>query len=419
MAADDDALDPSRDPSRETVTAATRLARVVAGDDDALFLRTFQAVLNAAETAASEGAGPCDPGSPGVGACRPKGSGAQGRSGGRRRCRDPGRQRLFGSRLPGQRHARCSSDRRRIVGGIPARAFADCVAVGTANQWCCTGTLVAPNVVVTAGHCERGGCGSRIFVGTNVDRPREGRIVKVKDRAAHAGYKPPRDQDDIAVLVLEDDVTGVTPRPIASAAALAKARSVRVVGYGYTDTGGSTGYGLRRLVDVPLAGNAKKFGGDPRTEFVAGAPFLDKDSCNGDSGGPAYVYQRGRWLLAGATSRATSSAVRPCGDGGIYTTVDAYRDWITGFMGGPQAARPSGRGGRAARRRQEARHDRSVASRSNSRPPSSTSPAVSSIAPGAGRPALGPDRTAPPPRTPGSWADSILNRTRLSTSPVT
>ncbi len=100
-------------------------------------------------------------------------------------------------------------------------------------------------------------------------------------------------------------------------------------------------------MDVPLAGNAKKFGGDPRTEFVAGAPFLDKDSCNGDSGGPAYVYQRGRWLLAGATSRATRSAVRPCGDGGIYTTVDAYRDWIGGFMGAPDR-KPPARTGAAA-----------------------------------------------------------------------
>jgi len=234
------------------------------------------------------------------------------------------------------------ADRRRIVGGVPVKTFSDCVAVGTATQWCCTGTLVAPNVVVTAGHCERGGCGSRIFVGANVEKPRDGRIIKVKQKMSNPGYKPPRDQDDIAVLVLEDDVKGVHPRAIATAALLAKARSVRVVGYGYTDTGGSTGYGIRRLVDVPLAGNPKKFGADPRTEFVAGAPFLDKDSCNGDSGGPAYVYQRGRWLLAGATSRATSSAVRPCGDGGIYTTVDAYRDWIGGLMGAP-AAQPAQR----------------------------------------------------------------------------
>lgn len=341
MVPDDDALDPSRD----MVNAATRLARIVAGDDDARFVRAFQAVLNAAETAASDG-GP-DRATRRAAAPSPTGrrlAAARGGAGAGAAAGIPADS-VYSDPVFLANARAMLTDRRRIVGGVPARAFADCVAVGTTTEWCCTGTLVAPSVVVTAGHCERGGCGSRIFVGPDVDRPGKGRIVKVRDRAAHPGYRPPRDQDDIAVLVLEDPVDDVTPRAIATAVALGGARSVRVVGYGYTDTAGSTGYGLRRLVDVPLAGNVKQFGADPGTEFVAGAPFLDRDSCNGDSGGPAYVYQRGHWLLAGATSRATKSAVRPCGDGGIYTTVDAYRDWIGGFMGAVDhkpARRPRG-----------------------------------------------------------------------------
>jgi secreted trypsin-like serine protease len=73
---------------------------------------------------------------------------------------------------------------------------------------------------------------------------------------------------------------------------------------------------------------------DPATEFAAGAPFLDRDSCNGDSGGPAYVQVDGEWHLAGATSRATASSLRPCGDGGIYTRIDAYEEWIRSVPGG-------------------------------------------------------------------------------------
>jgi hypothetical protein len=329
---------------QETVNAASRLARSVAGDDDAAFMRTFQAVLNTAQTEMGEG-------------------GRQ--PAGRRRAAAPGRRAAAAppqdARAAGEiprdsvysdpvflANARALlSNRRRIVGGVPDTAFADCVAVGSPTQWCCTGTLIAPNVVVTAGHCDQGGCGNRIFVGTDVDDPRHGRIVKVRVRHTNPGYRPPRDQDDIAVLVLDREVTDVEPRAIATPAALRSARSVRVVGYGYTDTSGSTGYGIRRLVDVPLASADKRFGCDPKTEFVAGAPFLDKDSCNGDSGGPAYVYQRGAWLLAGATSRATASAIRPCGDGGIYTTVNAYRDWLAPFVGstGTTAKKPP-RGGR-------------------------------------------------------------------------
>ena len=333
------------DPMQETVNAASRLARSVAGDDDASFLRTFQAVLNTAQTAMAGG----DP----QPATRRRGA-ATGR---RAAAARPGAARTAGG-IPQDSvysdpvflaNARALlSNRRRIVGGVPATAFADCVAVGSAAQWCCTGTLIAPNVVVTAGHCDRGGCGDRIFVGTDVDDPNRGHIVKVRERHTHPGYRPPRDQDDVAVLVLDRSVDDVTPRAIATAAALRSARSVRVVGYGYTDTAGSTGYGLRRLVDVPLAAPDKRFGCDPRTEFVAGAPFLDKDSCNGDSGGPAYVYQRGAWLLAGATSRATASAIRPCGDGGIYTTIDAYREWLAPLLGttGASPTRKPRRGGR-------------------------------------------------------------------------
>ena len=72
---------------------------------------------------------------------------------------------------------------------------------------------------------------------------------------------------------------------------------------------------------------------DPELEFVAGQPFLDRDSCSGDSGGPAYVAADGDWLLAGATSRATSSSVRPCGDGGIYERMHAFASWLQSIPG--------------------------------------------------------------------------------------
>ena len=88
------------------------------------------------------------------------------------------------------------------------------------------------------------------------------------------------------------------------------------------------------MVDVPLASTDPKYGADQQTEFVAGAPLLDRDSCNGDSGGPAYIQAEDGWYLAGATSRATASSRRPCGDGGIYTTVSAHLEWVRSVPGG-------------------------------------------------------------------------------------
>lgn len=224
-------------------------------------------------------------------------------------------------------------DRDRIVGGVPTGEYRDCVAVGDASGWCCSGTLVAPNVVVTAGHCSAGGCKDRVLIGDDVSDA-SARVVQVSHAQSHPEYKRLRPTSDLCVLILEQDVE-IEPRVLARVDMLQAASSIRLAGYGHTDTDGSTGYGRRRVVDVPLASNDPKYGADRETEFVAGAPFLDRDSCNGDSGGPAYVQcGDGEWYLAGATSRATRSTFRRCGDGGIYTSVPAYADWIKGVFGG-------------------------------------------------------------------------------------
>lgn len=226
----------------------------------------------------------------------------------------------------------------RIVGGVPSPGFPDCVAIGTDAGWCCSGTLVAPNVVVTAAHCVAGGCSRRVFTGEDVAFPGDGQVIAVRDAVAHPGYRPPSPVNDIAVLILAE-AADVAPRGIAGADAVRAAATVRLAGYGNTDPLSSGGYGRRRMVDVPIASTDPRYGADAATEFVAGAPFLDRDSCNGDSGGPAYVHAGDDWYLAGATSRATASSRRPCGDGGVYTTVSAHLDWVRSVPGGRWDAR--------------------------------------------------------------------------------
>ncbi|HVG34694.1 MAG TPA: trypsin-like serine protease [Pyrinomonadaceae bacterium] len=234
--------------------------------------------------------------------------------------------------------AQMIEDTNRIVGGVATNEFPDCVAVGSLSGWCCTGTLVARNVVVTAGHC-RGGCSSRVFIGTNVALP--GEIINVASAVRHPQYGQGGKHNDLTVLILERDVTSVSPRKIATSAMVNNVTSVRVVGYGNTDPESTTGYGIRRMVDVPVASAScstaqaqAKYGCDIGLELVAGKPLLNKDSCNGDSGGPIYVKSGSYWYVAGATSRATKNSTRPCGDGGIYVRLDKYAAWIRSVPGG-------------------------------------------------------------------------------------
>ena len=238
--------------------------------------------------------------------------------------------------------ARRTRGGKRIVGGTPVakKDFLDCVAVGSDNAWGCTGTLIAPDVVVTAGHCEN--CATRVFFGNDVTR--NGRIVSVKSRSRHPDYGPDG-RNDLLILILAERVENIAPRKIADKAIVDSATDGRVVGFGNTDPHGMEGYGIKRQVDIAIASpscegalegvaDSERYRCFAGLEFVAGKPLLAKDSCTGDSGGPFYVAgSGGEWLIAGATSRATNASANDCGDGGIYVRVERYLSWIRQLPG--------------------------------------------------------------------------------------
>jgi len=319
------------DPLHEHRAAAERLATLIAGDDDHRFLVVFQALMNVVDeleghdrdVAVERARGLLLRSAAAAGPDRSVAARAVGAAPG------PPEDSLYSDATFLANGRLMAPDGDRIIGGVPTSEFPDCVAVGSETGWCCSGTLVAPNVVVTAGHCQAK-CASRVLIGDDVGREADAQVIAVARAELHPSYS--RGKDDLCTLVLAEDAVGVEPRPIAEPDALDGTTSVRIAGFGNTSVYG--GYGRRMMVDVPLAANEPRFGADADKEFVAGSPFLDRDSCNGDSGGPAYVQHDGGWLLAGATSRATDSRYRLCGDGGIYTRVRAYRDWIRAVPGG-------------------------------------------------------------------------------------
>jgi secreted trypsin-like serine protease len=228
----------------------------------------------------------------------------------------------------------------RIIGGTPSSAeFSDCVAVGDDELWGCTGTLIAPNVVLTAGHCER--LHTRIFVG--LDPTKKGRIFKVRTHIRHPKFDADL-RNDLMILILEKKVTGVTPRKLATKALVDEASIAKVVGFGSTRLDGTGRLGTRLETDVPIVSVACRgsvggrkdsavYGCHLSRELVAGKPLLLHDTCKGDSGGPLFVENAaGQWLLAGTTSRGTDLAKTMCGDGGLYVRVDAYKQWISSVV---------------------------------------------------------------------------------------
>ena len=309
-------------PDRRHIERSIALADQEAGDDDSRFVQLLERRLRGAPVATSRSVIPVVP--------------------------TPTPQRSFQVHrdpryLANARElARRTGGGRRVIGGeIVARGeYLDCVAVGNDQRWGCTGTLIAPNVVVTAGHCVE--FATRIYIGGDVSK--KGKVVQVAQRVRHPGYNK-NGHNDLMVLLLAETVSGVVPRALASKALIDKATDGRVVGFGNTDLAGVSGYGVKRFVDLPIVSNACKggvgdqhdrymYGCDVNQELVAGRALTERDSCTGDSGGPFYVLDaKGAWRLAGATSRATDSAMSTCGDGGIYVRIDRYKAWVASLPG--------------------------------------------------------------------------------------
>jgi hypothetical protein len=172
-----------------------------------------------------------------------------------------------------------------------------------------------------------------------------GEVVNVERVVVHPDYdRYLVPSHDIAVLILEKAATA-SPVELATEDEVNSEDNVILVGFGYDHPTQAVGFGTKRRVDVPLTNLGgftepqitdieQRHGFDTDFEFHAGRKELGKDSCNGDSGGPAYVLVGDSYRLAGITSRAAFSSELPCGDGGVYTRITPYSDWIGTATGG-------------------------------------------------------------------------------------
>ena len=218
-----------------------------------------------------------------------------------------------------------------IVGGskVPAGRWDDVVAViGATGR--CSGTLIAPDVVLTAGHCIEIEPYEVITNTTDLAGP-GGDHIAVKWARAYPDW-PTR--HDIGVLMLEH-VARPRPRPIAAAchtnARLLAGAPLTIVGFGLVTPAGTDANTRLHEATVPVLDPlcAQDPGCEPAVrpngEFTAGG--RGSDSCFGDSGGPAFLDTAAGPALVGVVSRGLALPGLPCGNGGVYVRADKIVAW--------------------------------------------------------------------------------------------
>ena len=226
-----------------------------------------------------------------------------------------------------------------VVGGeISAEgSWPDAASIYFGNSVDCTGTLIGPNAVLTAGHCA-GGITS-VRVGEVDFSTGGGELISVQTEHVYPGWFQTY---DVTLLVLESEST-VTPRVIAQDCiieeSLVDGAATVVAGWGANDPRGNRYDSLLRegsmeIIDHDCSETERGCMVQIQQEQGELAAAGEADACFGDSGGPLYLETPTGYYLAGITSRGfDNSRGSPCGPGTIFVRPDALIDWIEDTLG--------------------------------------------------------------------------------------
>jgi secreted trypsin-like serine protease len=193
----------------------------------------------------------------------------------------------------------------------------------------CTGTALAHDLVLTAGHCVAPPATYRVYL-PGIEPPGlPTRSIAVHPRYSAKDYASGRVTADVALIKLKQPLPdGIVPAPLADAQTVAPGDRFTIAGYGGTVFGSDTGAGTARAAALVATGMP----GTLQIRLIDPARRGERSglgACTGDSGGPAFIENGGLHSVIGVVSWSTGPA-NTAGCGGLtgITPLTLHRNWI-------------------------------------------------------------------------------------------
>jgi hypothetical protein len=220
-----------------------------------------------------------------------------------------------------------------VGGGVPSAegvGRAVVTIVGSRGNFC-SGTLIAPKLVLTVAHCVQPGATYKIV---EYGIGKEPQLHDVTTVAVHPGFNMQamlahRATADVALLRLEAEPTGKTPARLAvPQVPLISGNRFTIAGIGVTIRGEGRSGGIIRVAGLVATGKP----GTLQIRLVDPRTLGTRDglgACTGDSGGPVFEDQPLGLVIIGVISWSTGpNGSSGCGGLTGVTPLTLYRDWI-------------------------------------------------------------------------------------------